>query len=72
MFKLKIIAFGRPFARKRDPLRESMTDPPAQLEEKRKRKSTALLAVMDENCSSSAGALLCDLHCPVENWFNIP
>lgn len=35
-----------------------MADLTASLEEKKKRKSTALLAVMDENCSSSAGSLM--------------
>ena len=43
----------------------------AQPEEKKKRKGTALLAVMDENCSSCAGSPLCELHCPVENCINL-
>jgi ferredoxin len=37
----------------------------------KKRKGTALLAVMDENCSSCAGSPLCELHCPVENCINL-
>ena len=48
-----------------------MTDGTAQPEEKKKRKGTALLAVMDENCSSCAGSPLCELHCPVENCINL-
>ena len=48
-----------------------MPDLPAQPEEKKKRKGTALLAVMDENCSSCAGSPLCELHCPVENCINL-
>ena len=43
----------------------------AQPEEKKKRKGTALLAVMDENCSSCAGSPLCEVHCPVENCINL-
>ena len=43
----------------------------AQPGEKKKRKGTALLAVMDENCSSCAGSPLCELHCPVENCINL-
>jgi hypothetical protein len=34
--------------------------------EAKKRKGTALLAVMDENCSSCAGSPLCEAHCPVD------
>jgi radical SAM protein with 4Fe4S-binding SPASM domain len=41
-----------------------MTERTAQPEEKKKRKGTALLAVIDENCSSCAGSPLCELHCP--------
>jgi ferredoxin len=37
----------------------------------KKRKGTALLAVMDENCSSCAGSPLCEAHCPVENCINL-
>ena len=48
-----------------------MTERTAQPEEKKKRKGTALLAVMDENCSSCAGSPLCELHCPVENCINL-
>lgn len=33
----------------------------------KKRKGTALLAVMDENCSSCAGSPLCEAHCPVDD-----
>ena len=47
-----------------------MSDLTAQPEEKKKRKGTALLAVMDENCTSCAGSPLCELHCPVENCIN--
>jgi len=39
--------------------------------EAKKRKGTALLAVMDENCSSCAGSPLCEAHCPVENCINL-
>jgi ferredoxin len=48
-----------------------MPDVTAQPEAKKKRKGTALLAVMDENCSSCAGSPLCELHCPVENCINL-
>jgi len=48
-----------------------MPDLTAQPEEKKKRKGTALLAVMDENCSSCAGSPVCELHCPVENCINL-
>ncbi len=37
----------------------------------KKRKGTALVAVMDENCSSCAGSPLCEVHCPVENCINL-
>ena len=39
-----------------------------QVEEqlKKMRKGTPLVAVMDENCSSCAGSLVCELHCPVK------
>jgi radical SAM protein with 4Fe4S-binding SPASM domain len=46
---------------------EKMPEPTTQSDEKKKRKGTALLAVMDENCSSCAGSPLCEFHCPVEN-----
>ncbi len=39
--------------------------------EAKKRKGTALLAVMDENCSSCAGSPLCEAHCPVEGCINL-
>jgi ferredoxin len=48
-----------------------MAELTTQPEEKKKRKGTALLAVMDENCSSCAGSPLCELHCPVENCINL-
>lgn len=38
---------------------------------KPKRKGTPLLAVMDENCSSCAGAPLCESHCPVDGCINL-
>ncbi len=41
------------------------------VEATKKRKGTALLAVMDENCSSCAGSPLCEVHCPVENCINL-
>ncbi len=37
----------------------------------KKRKGTALLAVMDENCSSCAGSPLCEAHCPVDGCINL-
>ena len=37
----------------------------------KKRKGTALLAVMDENCSSCAGSPLCEAHCPVDECINL-
>ena len=37
----------------------------------KKRKGTALLAVMNENCSSCAGSPLCEAHCPVDNCINL-
>ena len=37
----------------------------------KKRKGTALLAVMNENCTSCAGSPLCELHCPVDNCINL-
>lgn len=37
----------------------------------KKRKGTALLAVMNENCSSCAGSPLCEVHCPVEDCINL-
>ncbi|MFQ5851444.1 MAG: NADH-quinone oxidoreductase subunit I [Candidatus Binatia bacterium] len=37
----------------------------------KKRKGTALLAVMNENCTSCAGSPLCEVHCPVENCINL-
>jgi len=36
-----------------------------------KRKGTALLAAMDENCSSCASSPLSELHCRVENCINL-
>jgi ferredoxin len=39
--------------------------------EAKKRKGTALLAVMNENCSSCAGSPLCEAHCPVDNCINL-
>jgi ferredoxin len=41
------------------------------VEPTKKRKGTALLAVMDENCSSCAGAPLCEAHCPVDDCINL-
>jgi len=41
-------------------------DPP-----KHKHKGTPLLAVMDENSTSCAGAPLCEPHCPVEGCINL-
>ena len=32
-----------------------------------KRKGTALLAVMNENCTSCAGSPICEVHCPVDD-----
>jgi len=40
-------------------------------DETKKRKGTALLAVMDENCSSCAGSPICEAHCPVDNCINL-
>ncbi len=37
----------------------------------KKRKGTALLAVMNENCSSCAGSPLCEVHCPVDGCINL-
>jgi len=37
----------------------------------KKRKGTALLAVMNENCTSCAGSPLCEVHCPVEDCINL-
>ena len=37
----------------------------------KKRKGTALLAVMDENCSSCAGSPICEAHCPVDGCINL-
>ena len=39
--------------------------------EAKKRKGTALLAVMDENCSSCAGSPICEAHCPVDDCINL-
>jgi len=36
-----------------------------------KRKGTALLAVMNENCTSCAGSPLCEVHCPVDDCINL-
>ncbi len=41
------------------------------VEATKKRKGTALLAVMNENCTSCAGSPLCEVHCPVENCINL-
>ena len=41
------------------------------VETSKKRKGTALLAVMDENCSSCAGSPLCEVHCPVDECINL-
>ena len=41
------------------------------VEAAKKRKGTALLAVMDENCSSCAGSPLCEVHCPVDGCINL-
>ena len=38
---------------------------------KKPRKGTALLAVMDENCSSCAGSPICEAHCPVDDCINL-
>jgi len=48
-----------------------MSDLPEQPEEKKKRKGTALLSVMDENCRSCAGSPRCELDCTVENCINL-
>lgn len=40
-------------------------------ESTKKRKGTALLAVMDENCSSCAGSPICEAHCPVDDCINL-
>lgn len=37
----------------------------------KKRKGTALVAVMNENCTSCAGSPLCEVHCPVEGCINL-
>jgi ferredoxin len=37
----------------------------------KKRKGTALVAVMDENCTSCAGSPLCESHCPVDECINL-
>ena len=47
-------------------MEHQIDDPP-----KPKRKGTPLLAVMDENCTSCAGAPLCEPHCPVEGCSNL-
>lgn len=41
------------------------------VETTKKRKGTALLAVMDENCSSCAGSPICETHCPVDGCINL-
>ena len=41
------------------------------VEATKKRKGTALLAVMDENCSSCAGSPICESHCPVDGCINL-
>lgn len=40
-------------------------------ESETKRKGTALLAVMDENCTSCAGSPICEVHCPVDDCINL-
>ena len=37
----------------------------------KKRKGTALLAVMDESCTSCAGSPICEVHCPVDDCINL-
>ena len=37
----------------------------------KKRKGTALLAVMNENCTSCAGSPVCEVHCPVDDCINL-
>ena len=37
----------------------------------KKRKGTALLAVINENCTSCAGSPLCEVHCPVDDCINL-
>ena len=37
----------------------------------KKRKGTALLAVMNENCTSCAGSPICESHCPVDACINL-
>ena len=39
--------------------------------EAKKRKGTALLAVMNESCSSCAGSPICEAHCPVDDCINL-
>ena len=41
------------------------------VETETKRKGTALLAVMNENCTSCAGSPLCEVHCPVDDCINL-
>ena len=48
-----------------------MAELSAQEQENKKRKGTALLAVMDGNCSSCAGSPLCEAHCPAGNCSNV-
>lgn len=50
---------------------ESVKQEAVTKETKPKRKGTPLLAVMDENCSSCAGAPLCESHCPVDDCINL-
>jgi hypothetical protein len=52
-------AFGRPLPVSLACWGESMPDLTAQTEEKKKRKGTALLAVMGENCSSCLDKKIC-------------
>lgn len=52
-------------------IESATTHTAAASESKPKRKGTPLLAVMDENCSSCAGAPLCESHCPVDDCINL-
>src|ERR1041385_2803709 len=37
----------------------------------KKRKGTAIVAVLHENCSSGAGSPVCEVHCPVDGCINL-
>lgn len=41
------------------------------VEKDKKRKGTALLAVMSETCTSCAGSPICEVHCPVDDCINL-